>query len=99
MGVCNGKRTCRISTRNGNDDIFSRNPCIIQRHFVSMKYMCESRRGNMLRSFIDDQEEIIPSEEGMNNNEVIEEEIILSEEGIDNNVVIDGEKYSNYIKL
>jgi len=60
--ACNGKRTCRISTRDGKDGIFSRNPCIRQRPFVTIEFMCEARRGNMMKSFSDEDEDIYAEE-------------------------------------
>ena len=62
--ACNGKKSCRISTRAGKDDIFSRNPCNVrQRPFATMKYVCETQRGNMLRSYSENEEDIIYAED------------------------------------
>ena len=83
--ACNGKKSCRISTRAGKDDIFTRNPCNArQRPFVTMKYVCETQRGNMLRSYSEKWEDIIDAEEG--------------DQDEDNNESND-EMYTNYIKF
>jgi len=82
--ACNGKRTCRITTRVGKDDIFSRNPCIRQRPFVTMEFMCEAGRGNTLRSFSEEEEDI-HAEEGIEEDEV--------------NRLSDDEKYTNYVRF
>ena len=83
--ACNGKKSCRISTRAGKDDIFSRNPCNVrQRPFVTMKFVCESQRGNMLRSYSENEEGIILAEEGNQD---------------EDNSESDDEMYANYIKF
>lgn len=48
--ACDGKRSCRVTTRVGSGNIFPRNPCIVQRPYVRMKYVCEGPSG-MQRAF------------------------------------------------
>jgi len=51
---CDGKRSCKVTTRVGRGKIFSRNPCYKQRPFVTMIYLCEVRSGDVQRAFSDE---------------------------------------------
>jgi len=81
--ACNGKKKCRISAREGKNNIFLRNPCMRQRPFVTLRYICEAERGTMQRSFSEYEEDIF----------------IEDEEGIDYYDIegFDDEKYTNYV--